>query len=287
LFGGSSYSYSLNQADFAPALREVEILSPCSSVGMDSFEYCDLLTKVVIPNSVVSIAAYAFTYCDNVTLCTPLSSAPSGWNSKWNNSNRPVVWGYSGVAKTYKFVTNGGTAVNSITTDMLTELPITTKEGAEFAGWYEDSTFSGSPIAAPYTGNKTTLYAKWIVRDGRSFDTAYIIDAGTSYSSYWSYSCTATGTMYFQFMIPTRYSSLEIFSIDVFGFLTELFDDMRLISRQDLDLVQSVGNVAYIHSVNFSRHARKHLEHTFGDVHRSHSIHFGILVKKRLLCLAE
>lgn len=213
VFGASTGT----QKNFAPNLREIIILQPCKSLPSFAFEDFDLLTKVVIPQSVVSMGYSVFSDCNQVLVYTSRTYAPSGWNANWNYNNRPVVWGYTGTVRTYKFVVNGGTAVRNITTDVLTVLPTTTRDGAEFCGWYDNSAFEGSPIVTPYAGNKTTLYAKWLVRDGRSFDTAYIIDAGTSYTYSWRYSCTATGKMYFQFTVPTRFSFLELFSIDVSG----------------------------------------------------------------------
>ena len=63
---------------------------------------------------------------------------------------------------TYTFVTNGGTAVDSIVTDKLTELPTTTREGYKFMGWFDNADFNGESIVAPYTATgNVTLYAKW------------------------------------------------------------------------------------------------------------------------------
>lgn len=44
----------------------------------------------------------------------------------------------------------------------LSSLPVPTKQGANFAGWYDNAQLEGNPVTAPYTvtGN-TTLYAKW------------------------------------------------------------------------------------------------------------------------------
>ena len=58
------------------------------------YDYDDL-TSIIIPNSVNSIERYAFRYCSNLTICCKAESKPSGWDSSWNYSNRPVVWGIS------------------------------------------------------------------------------------------------------------------------------------------------------------------------------------------------
>lgn len=66
------------------------------------------------------------------------------------------------------FVTNGGTAVNSVTTDVLQTSPVTTKDQYRFEGWFQDSGFSQN-VEFPYAVTKEiTLYAKWseIITEG-------------------------------------------------------------------------------------------------------------------------
>ena len=38
---------------------------------------------------------YAFSGCSNLTIYCEATSQPSGWDYDWNDSNRPVVWGYN------------------------------------------------------------------------------------------------------------------------------------------------------------------------------------------------
>lgn len=62
---------------------------------------------------------------------------------------------------TVTFETNGGSAVQSVTTDVIEEEPQTTYEGHDFAGWYTDSNFTDR-VTFPYTVTQNiTLYAKW------------------------------------------------------------------------------------------------------------------------------
>lgn len=61
------------------------------------------------------------------------------------------------------FVTNGGTAVQSLTTGYIPTAPVTTKGDNDFAGWFLDADFSeGNKITFPYiVTDNITLYAKW------------------------------------------------------------------------------------------------------------------------------
>ena len=68
---------------------------PVTSIGSSAFRYCTGLTSITIPNSVTSIEFSAFEGCTNLTIYCEAKSEPSGWNSFWNSSNRPVVWGHA------------------------------------------------------------------------------------------------------------------------------------------------------------------------------------------------
>lgn len=63
---------------------------------------------------------------------------------------------------TVTYVTNGGSAVASAKLSNITVEPTTTREGYDFAGWFDNADFNGARIVFPYTLSKnTTLYAKW------------------------------------------------------------------------------------------------------------------------------
>ena len=65
----------------------------------DEAFYATDLTSVTIPDSVTSIGNYAFAYCDSLTIYCEAESEPDGWDSSWNYSNCPVVWGYTADAE--------------------------------------------------------------------------------------------------------------------------------------------------------------------------------------------
>lgn len=68
--------------------------SQLTSIGYQAFCGCSSLTSIYIPSSVTKIGFDAFRHCSNLTIYCEALSKPSGWNSEWNSSNRPVVWGY-------------------------------------------------------------------------------------------------------------------------------------------------------------------------------------------------
>ena len=85
-----------NQAfEYCSSLTSIEIPSSVTSIGSYAFSGCSSLTSIEIPSSVTSIGN-AFSSCINLTIYCVAESKPSGWNSDWNSSDRPVVWNYGG-----------------------------------------------------------------------------------------------------------------------------------------------------------------------------------------------
>ena len=78
------------------SLESIVIPDSVTSIGKVAFYGCRSLTSVVIPDSVKSIGEWAFYYCTSLTIYCEAESEPSGWDSDWNYSDRPVVWGYKG-----------------------------------------------------------------------------------------------------------------------------------------------------------------------------------------------
>ena len=76
------------------SLTSIMIPESVTSIGNSAFSDCSSLTSIMIPESVTSIGSYAFSRCSSLTIYCEASSKPSGWNSSWNSSNRPVYWEY-------------------------------------------------------------------------------------------------------------------------------------------------------------------------------------------------
>ena len=66
---------------------------PVTSISNEAFYNCNRLIRVAVPKTVDSVGADAFSYCWNLTIYCEAESQPDGWNSEWNYSKCPVVWG--------------------------------------------------------------------------------------------------------------------------------------------------------------------------------------------------
>jgi outer membrane protein assembly factor BamE (lipoprotein component of BamABCDE complex) len=76
------------------SLTSIEIPSSVTSMGDGAFAGCSNLASIVIPSSVTSIGWQTFSGCSGLTIYCEAESQPSGWDSRWNFDNRPVIWGY-------------------------------------------------------------------------------------------------------------------------------------------------------------------------------------------------
>lgn len=78
------------------SITEFVIPSSVTEIGMNAFNSCEGLSRIVIPKNVKTVGAAAFDYCGKITIYCEAESCPTGWNSRWQNSTKDVVWGYQG-----------------------------------------------------------------------------------------------------------------------------------------------------------------------------------------------
>lgn len=75
-------------------LISVTIGNGVKDIGACAFYGCNSLTSITIGNNIESIGESAFAFCENLTIYCEAESQPESWDSNWNPSNCPVVWGY-------------------------------------------------------------------------------------------------------------------------------------------------------------------------------------------------
>ena len=78
------------------SLTSIEIPDSVTWIDYSAFRDCTSLTSIEIPDTVAFIGQFAFANCTSLTIYCEAESQPIEWHSRWNDSNRPVVWGYKG-----------------------------------------------------------------------------------------------------------------------------------------------------------------------------------------------
>ena len=176
-------------AFFGTNLQSITIPTGVTSIGDYAFaETC--LQSIIIPESVTSMGEHVITKQDSeITIFCEVEEKPDGWKSNWNfeyytYDEFPVIWGSTGEEYTYTFESNQGTSFESITSSVKIELPVPTREEFDFAGWYDNEEFTGSPVTSPYySATKHTLYAKWTPeKAGASLKNPIIMEQEVAYT---------------------------------------------------------------------------------------------------------
>ena len=212
---------------------ETELVLPSyiTEIYQYAFYGCSGLTSIKIPNSVTSIGSSAFYNCSGLKIVL-YAGTEEQWkaisigsnNSSLTSATR--VYNSDGAEHAYSFVTNCEQSADPITATYLTSLPTLTRDGYHFCGWYDNETFEGKAVSAPYySKDKTTLYAKWLTEeewlaslDGTSFELAYIAESGQTYDV----TITTGGQIVYFAFTPTMSGSFTIQSTgsgDTYGTL--------------------------------------------------------------------
>ncbi|MCK9536302.1 MAG: leucine-rich repeat protein, partial [Bacilli bacterium] len=86
------------------SLTSITIPEGVTSIGSFAFRNCLSLTSITIPEGVTSIGDAAFEGYKSLTIYVKATSKPAGWDTNWNYSNRPVVWGFTNIVDNNEFI---------------------------------------------------------------------------------------------------------------------------------------------------------------------------------------
>ena len=84
-------SYAFSDID-SILIRDIIIPSSVTTIEDYAFWSSEWISSVTIPDSLTYIGKNAFYGCTSLTIYCEAANKPNGWDSKWNPSNRPVIW---------------------------------------------------------------------------------------------------------------------------------------------------------------------------------------------------
>ncbi len=158
---------SIEQAAFygCSGLTELYIPKSVTYIGKQAFRNCSGLLGVALQSDQTTVDQHAFYGCSAMTVYTDGSSEGENWQSGWNSTHCPIIWGCT--------LSEDGTYVYSVTKtenfvtmkDISKVLAAPTRRGYEFLGWaYEpEGALSGIPMEDLLTvADGTTVYAVWV-----------------------------------------------------------------------------------------------------------------------------
>lgn len=252
-YGGASYRIYDRAFSGLTGITSVVIPEAVYAIGGFAFSGCVSLESIRIPNHVSYVGMDAFNHCSAVTIYCDAVTEPVGWDTNWNNWGCPVVWGYTDESYEYVFVTGEGDYIEPVTSDRAFTLPIPTRSGYVFLGWYDNSEFAGSPVGSTYSSKTNhTLYAKWGTADGSSFDAAITM----SYNTYHAVNIVTGGQrVYLKFTATTSgtYYFISNSSYDTYGYLyNEVFyeithdDDTGADNNFKMSRYMNAGETVYL-----------------------------------------
>ena len=163
---GSGVQEIVDYAFFGLAqIDTLRLPSTLTEIGKYAFKGAAMLRTLVIPASVTEIRGNAFYGCYQATFYVETGADTSGWNLRWNSSNRPVVFDAQ--------LSDGGDYVVSVTvsadsvqndkslTDDIQPILSPERAGYVFSGWIrQDGTAVETEELSSQPGG-TTLTAAW------------------------------------------------------------------------------------------------------------------------------
>lgn len=143
-------------------VTDMTLPATLTSIGKHAFKGLASLRTLIIPKSVCDIRINAFFGCRNVTFFVEEGTDMSGWNIRWNSSNRPAVIGVS--------LSDDGDYVASVTVgagtlknvrnlvDTITPIASPERAGYDFGGWErQDGSLIGTEdLSSEPEGSKLT-----------------------------------------------------------------------------------------------------------------------------------
>ena len=121
------------------------------------------LTAIIIPMTLTNIDTYAFSGCTSLSVYTEQTSRPSTWNSNWNPTNRPVVWGCTLSSDKSYVVSFTKSSGNPTGANAISNLANPLRSGYTFSNWYtkgeDNSTTNYSALSD--VPNNSLVYISW------------------------------------------------------------------------------------------------------------------------------
>ena len=156
------YAFFRTEVAFITNSSRTQLPVSITSIGMGAFQNSNI-PDITLPQTVTAIGAGAFNNNPNLTIYSERASRPADWNSNWNGSNRPVVWGCTLSADKSYVVSFTKTASNPQNIGASGGMTAPFRDSFNFGGWattpggssaYSMATLGNAP-------NNTTLYAIW------------------------------------------------------------------------------------------------------------------------------
>ncbi|MBR1625072.1 MAG: leucine-rich repeat protein [Clostridia bacterium] len=145
---------------YCTQLETIYLPNSIEYIGANAFGYTSK-KSFVLPTTIATIGNQAFIGCTSTTIYTEYASRPTGWNSAWNASNRPVVWGCTLSSDSKYVVSFNKTSSNPSNATAQNGMNNPTRSGYTFGGWYTTSDYSGTKYDDIASAPNGTLYAKW------------------------------------------------------------------------------------------------------------------------------
>ena len=143
------------------ALASVDVPATVTAIGSQAFRNCSALTSIFLGENIRTIGSHAFYGCKALTIYSGATSLPEGFNSRWNSSYRPVVWGTDYENGYIVSVTITESGVSNANFSYKLSAPV--RDGYTFGGWAtsKDGQASLDLDGLTSAAAGTTLYAVW------------------------------------------------------------------------------------------------------------------------------